>query len=82
MGWKDKIEDIPYIDKVVNFIIGIILFLVLDPTFAGKVSLIIILVVALLKEAYDWYCEDWENVDLWDTFYVMLGSVLCCLIMI
>ena len=80
MSWMKKIEDIPYIDKVVNFIIGGVLYFVLLTTFTYQICFIIILCTALLKECYDWHVKDYQNVDLWDTCCVMLGAMLAAIL--
>lgn len=80
MSWQRKIEDFPYIDKIVNFLIGSLLFFVLNTTFVYQTCFIIVLCVALLKECYDWYVQDWENIDLWDTVCVMSGAFVMALL--
>lgn len=80
MSWQQKIEEFPYIDKIVNFLIGSLLFFVLHNEFTAVTCLIIILCVALSKECYDWYCQDWENIDLWDTVCVILGAIMIALL--
>lgn len=79
MSWKDKIEKFPYIDKIVNFFIGGLLFFVLSTTFSPLFSLIVTACAGLGKEIYDWKMQDWENVDLWDTCCVVLGAVTVAL---
>lgn len=80
MSLKQKIEQFPYIDKIVNFLIGSLLFHVLNAVFMYYTCFIIILCVALLKECYDWHVQDWENIDLWDTFCVMCGAFVMALL--
>jgi hypothetical protein len=80
MSWQQKLEELPYIDKIVNFLIGGLLFFVLHNVFVVGVCFIIIVTVALLKEVYDWWREDWENIDLWDTFFVVIGAIVVSLL--
>lgn len=75
MNWKEKIEQFPYIDKIVNFFIGGLLFFVFTTTFGLILSLFLTTAAGLIKEVYDWKMQDWENVDLWDTCCVVLGAI-------
>jgi hypothetical protein len=80
MNWNDKIESIPYIDKYVNFVIGSLMFFALLQVFSTRSSLCIVAVVAIGKEIFDWYRENYDNVEITDMICVIAGAIISALI--
>lgn len=76
MNWNDKIESIPHIDKYVNFVIGSLMFFALLQVFSPRSSLYIVAAVAIGKEVFDWYREDFNNVEITDIICVMAGAII------
>jgi hypothetical protein len=66
-------------DKQQHFISGAILGIILTP-FIGAYSILVVAVIAALKEIYDALHPDKHTADIWDWVATSLGGVLGMLI--
>jgi hypothetical protein len=62
-------------DKQQHFISGAILGIILTP-FIGAYSILVVAVIAALKEIYDYLHKDIHTPDLWDWVATSLGGVV------
>ena len=62
-------------DKQMHFICGVIIAAVLTP-FIGATSILVVAVVAALKEAYDYLHPESHTADIWDWVATTLGGVV------
>jgi hypothetical protein len=66
-------------DKQMHFLSGFIIAAVLTP-FIGAYSILVVAVIAALKEIYDARHPDKHTADIWDWVATVLGGVLGMLI--
>jgi hypothetical protein len=66
-------------DKQMHFLSGFIIAAVLTP-FIGAYSILVVAVIAALKEIYDARHPDKHTADIWDWVATSLGGVLGMLI--
>ena len=66
-------------DKQMHFLSGFIIAAVLTP-FIGAYSILVVAVIAALKEIYDALHPDKHTADIWDWVATSLGGVLGMLI--
>jgi hypothetical protein len=66
-------------DKQMHFICGLVIAALLTP-FIGAYSIVVVAIIALLKEIYDYLHKDIHTPDLWDWVATSLGGVLGMLI--
>jgi len=62
-------------DKQMHFIGGLVIAAVLTP-FIGAYSIIIVAIIALLKEVYDYMHPESHTADFWDWVATVLGGVV------
>jgi hypothetical protein len=62
-------------DKQQHFISGAILGIVLTP-FIGAYSILVVAVIAALKEIYDYLHKDIHTPDFWDWVATVIGGVV------
>ncbi len=67
------------VDKFLHFTCGFIIAAVLTP-FIGAYSILVVAVIAALKEIYDYLHPDKHTADIWDWVATSLGGVLGMLI--
>jgi hypothetical protein len=63
------------VDKFMHFIGGLVIAALLTP-FIGAYSILVVAIVALLKEIYDYLHKDIHTPDFWDWVATVLGGVL------
>jgi uncharacterized membrane protein len=73
MRFEDKI---PHIDKVANFIVGLVLAYLFIPVFGHWLAVALIILIATGKELWWDRNYDINNVDWWDFIAVMAGCGL------
>ena len=62
-------------DKQMHFICGLVIAVLLTP-FIGAYSILVVAVIAALKEIYDALHPDKHTADIWDWVATSLGGVL------
>ena len=62
-------------DKQMHFICGLVIAVLLTP-FIGAYSIVVVAIVALLKEIYDYLHKDTHTPDVWDAVATTLGGLL------
>jgi hypothetical protein len=67
------------VDKFMHFICGLVIAALLTP-FIGAYSILVVAVIAALKEIYDALHPDKHTADIWDWVATVLGGVLGMLI--
>jgi hypothetical protein len=63
------------VDKFMHFICGLVIAVLLTP-FIGVHSILVVAVVALLKEIYDYLHKDIHTPDFWDWVATVIGGVV------
>ena len=63
------------VDKFMHFIGGLVIAALLTP-FIGAYSIVVVAIVALLKEIYDYLHKDIHTPDFWDWVATVLGGVV------
>jgi hypothetical protein len=62
-------------DKQMHFIGGLVIAALLTP-FIGAYSIVVVAIVALLKEMYDYLHKDIHTPDFWDWVATVLGGLV------
>jgi hypothetical protein len=62
-------------DKQMHFIGGLVIAALLTP-FIGAYSIVVVAVIALLKEIYDYLHKDIHTPDFWDWVATVLGGLV------
>jgi hypothetical protein len=62
-------------DKQMHFICGFIIAAVLTP-FIGFYAVVVVAIIALLKEIYDDVNKDTHTADVWDLLVTIVGGAL------
>jgi hypothetical protein len=62
-------------DKQMHFIGGLVIAALLTP-FIGAYSIVVVAIVALLKEIYDYLHKDIHTPDFWDLVATVLGGLV------
>jgi hypothetical protein len=62
-------------DKQMHFICGLVIAALLTP-FIGAYSIVVVAIIALLKEIYDYLHKDIHTPDFWDWVATTLGGVV------
>ena len=62
-------------DKQMHFLCGLVIAALLTP-FIGAYSIVVVAIIALLKEIYDYLHKDIHTPDFWDWVATVLGGVL------
>jgi hypothetical protein len=62
-------------DKQMHFVCGFIIAAVLTP-FIGAYSILVVAIIAALKEIYDYMHPDKHTADIWDWVATTLGGVV------
>ena len=62
-------------DKQMHFACGLVIAALLTP-FIGAYSIVVVAIVALLKEIYDYLHKDIHTPDFWDWVATVLGGIL------
>ena len=62
-------------DKQMHFIGGLVIAAILTP-FIGAYSVLVVAIIALLKEIYDYLHKDIHTPDFWDWVATVLGGIL------
>ena len=62
-------------DKQMHFICGFIIAAVLTP-FIGVYSILVVAIIAALKEIYDYLHPESHTADFWDWVATVLGGIL------
>ena len=62
-------------DKFMHFICGFIIAAVLTP-FIGFYAVVVVAIIALLKEIYDYLHPESHTADIWDWVATTLGGVV------
>jgi hypothetical protein len=62
-------------DKQLHFACGLVIAALLTP-FIGAYSIVVVAIVALLKEIYDYLHKDIHTPDFWDWVATVLGGVV------
>ena len=62
-------------DKQMHFLCGLVIAALLTP-FIGAYSIVVVAIVALLKEVYDYLHKDIHTPDFWDWVATTLGGVV------
>jgi hypothetical protein len=62
-------------DKQMHFICGLVIAALLTP-FIGAYSIVVVAIVALLKEIYDYLHKDIHTPDFWDWVATVLGGLV------
>jgi len=62
-------------DKQMHFICGLVIAVLLTP-FIGAYSIVVVAIVALLKEIYDYLHKDIHTPDFWDWVATVLGGLV------
>ena len=63
------------VDKFLHFICGFIIAAVLTP-FIGFYAVVIVAIIAALKEIYDYLHPESHTADFWDLIVTVLGGAL------
>ena len=63
------------VDKFMHFISGLLIAVVLTP-FIGFYSVLIVALIALAKEVYDYLHPDLHTADIWDWVATTLGGIV------
>ncbi len=62
-------------DKQMHFICGLVIAALLTP-FIGAYSIVVVAIIALLKEIYDYLHKDIHTPDFWDWVATVIGGVV------
>ncbi len=62
-------------DKQMHFIGGLVIAALLTP-FIGAYSILVVAIIALLKEIYDYLHKDIHTPDFWDFVATVLGGLV------
>jgi hypothetical protein len=62
-------------DKFLHFICGFIIAAVLTP-FIGAYSILVVAIIAALKEIYDYLHPETHTADIWDWVATTLGGIV------
>lgn len=62
-------------DKQMHFICGLVIAALLTP-FIGAYSIVVVAIIALLKEIYDYLHKDIHTPDFWDWVATALGGLV------
>ena len=62
-------------DKQMHFICGFIIAAVLTP-FIGATSILVVAIIAALKEVYDYMHPETHTADIWDWVATTLGGIV------
>ena len=62
-------------DKQMHFICGLVIAVLLTP-FIGAYSIVVVAIIALLKEIYDYLHKDIHTPDFWDWVATVLGGLV------
>jgi hypothetical protein len=62
-------------DKQMHFIGGLVIAALLTP-FIGAYSIVVVAIIALLKEIYDYLHKDIHTPDFWDWVATVLGGLV------
>ena len=62
-------------DKQIHFICGLVIAALLTP-FIGAYSIVVVAIIALLKEIYDYLHKDIHTPDFWDWVATVLGGLV------
>jgi hypothetical protein len=62
-------------DKQMHFICGLVIAALLTP-FIGAYSIVVVAIIALLKEIYDYLHKDIHTPDFWDWVATVLGGLV------
>ena len=62
-------------DKQMHFISGLVIAALLTP-FIGAYSIVVVAIIALLKEIYDYLHKDIHTPDFWDWVVTVLGGLV------
>lgn len=62
-------------DKQMHFIGGLVIAALLTP-FIGAYSIVVVAIIALLKEVYDYLHKDIHTPDFWDWVATVLGGLV------
>jgi hypothetical protein len=62
-------------DKQAHFLCGLVIAVLLTP-FIGAYSIVVVAVIALLKEIYDYLHKDIHTPDFWDWVATVLGGLV------
>ena len=62
-------------DKQMHFIGGLVIAAILTP-FIGAYSIVVVAIIALLKEIYDYMHPESHTADFWDWVATVLGGVV------
>jgi hypothetical protein len=63
------------VDKFMHFVCGLVIAALLTP-FIGAYSIVVVAIVALLKEIYDYLHKDIHTPDFWDWVATVLGGLV------
>jgi hypothetical protein len=63
------------VDKFMHFICGLVIAALLTP-FIGAYSIVVVAIIALLKEIYDYLHKDIHTPDFWDWVATVLGGLV------
>ena len=62
-------------DKQMHFLCGLVIAALLTP-FIGAYSIVVVAIIALLKEIYDYLHKDIHTPDVWDWVATTLGGLV------
>lgn len=62
-------------DKQAHFLCGLVIAALLTP-FIGAYSILVVAIIALLKEIYDYLHKDIHTADFWDWVATVLGGLV------
>lgn len=62
-------------DKQMHFLCGLVIAALLTP-FIGAYSIVVVAIIALLKEIYDYLHKDIHTPDFWDWVATVLGGLV------
>ena len=62
-------------DKQMHFLCGLVIAALLTP-FIGAYSVVVVAIIALLKEIYDYLHKDIHTPDFWDWVATVLGGLV------
>ena len=62
-------------DKQMHFICGLVIAALFTP-FIGAYSIVVVAIIALLKEIYDYLHKDIHTPDFWDWVATVLGGLV------
>lgn len=63
------------VDKFMHFISGLVIAALLTP-FIGAYSIVVVAIIALLKEIYDYLHPESHTADIWDWVATTLGGLV------